>query len=120
MAKKSTATQKFAGQSFAVTGKLENWQPKAFGQFITMFGGKLTKSIDTKLTYLIVGTSRSKKASAEELKVQDLNKNHGASIQTIDEDMFEKLGQITPDEFVVLAKSGSAGVAVLKFVFQLF
>ena len=43
MAKKSTTLQKFAGQAFAVTGKLENWQPKALGQFLMMFGGKLTK-----------------------------------------------------------------------------
>src|ERR1043165_4747395 len=117
MAKNTVAAQKLAGCTFAIAaGGPLSWDAKNLETFLTTFGGKITKTIDKNLTYLLIGPRQGNTLSIEEKKVQELNQNEGATIHVLDEDQFNKLAQLTPDEVIGLAKSGPSGSKLLKWV----
>lgn len=93
-----------------------NWPGDTLSTYLKACGGKLTATIDKKLTCLILGARKGKSISAEEKQVNDLNQNHGASILVMTADRFHQLAQLTLAEFVELARAGSAGVKILQSI----
>ncbi|MFH1545926.1 MAG: NAD-dependent DNA ligase LigA [Patescibacteria group bacterium] len=69
--RKETVSQKLSGQTFVVTGTLENYSRQGIKDAIKKFGGKVSGSISAKTDFLVAGAGGgSKLKKAEELSVK--------------------------------------------------
>ncbi len=76
-----SATQSLAGLTFVVTGSLESYTRDGISETILAHGGKVSSSVSSKTSYVLVGTDPgSKFAKAQEL-----------GVPIIDESAFRKL-----------------------------
>ncbi|MEM8944438.1 MAG: NAD-dependent DNA ligase LigA [Planctomycetota bacterium] len=69
-----TASQKFSGKTFVVTGKLERYSREQIHALVEQHGGKAASSVSKKTDYLVAGEKAgSKLAKAEQMGVEVLS-----------------------------------------------
>lgn len=99
---------RFDGVIFCFSGTLQHCKKKQAEALIAAEGGKIAKSVNADLNYLILGKSRGGKSAAEK-KADSLNQQ-GASIAVLDELDFHQL--FVPDHaaMVGMLSGGAEGV----------
>lgn len=81
--KKPSGPQPFAGLTFVVTGTLPGLSRKEAKEFIESLGGKVSDSVSSKTSYLVVGEDAGSK----------LDKANDLGVKTVDEDALRRMAK---------------------------
>jgi uncharacterized protein YjbI with pentapeptide repeats len=100
------AAPRLKGKTFAFTGRLIF--KKQVLAWIKREGGKHVSNVTDKVDYLVVGEKRGKAPTGEEQKAARLNQK-GAHIQSIDEEGFVQLLELSVEEAVAMLRAGPKG-----------
>jgi len=99
--------QRFAGQSFVVSGKFDyRLPPERVKELLTYEGAKIQDELDTTTRYLVQGQTRAGTTSTAEKKALQLNAK-GASIQVLDRDGLLDLIALDGDAFCSWLRAGT-------------
>ena len=79
IAPEAAADERFAGQTFVLTGTLEKYTRNEAAQIIEQFGGKTSSSVSKKTTYVLAGREAGSK----------LDKANSLGVRVISEAEFE-------------------------------